>query len=56
MERKGSAEWKGGLKDGQGMLSSESGTLKNVNYSFAKRFGDEPGTNRLADVDRDERA
>ena len=45
MDRKGSAEWKGGLKDGQGTLSSESGVLSNVNYSFAKRFGDEAGTN-----------
>ena len=45
MDRKGNAEWRGGLKDGQGTLSSQSGTLKNVNYSFAKRFGDEPGTN-----------
>ena len=45
MNRSGSAEWRGGLKDGQGKLSSESGTLKDVNYSFAKRFGDEAGTN-----------
>ncbi len=45
MNRSGSAEWRGGLKDGNGTLSSESGTLNNVNYSFAKRFGDEKGTN-----------
>ena len=45
MDRKGSAEWKGGLKDGQGTLSSESGVLNGVNYSFAKRFGDQAGTN-----------
>jgi len=45
MKRTGSAVWKGGLKDGTGTLSTESGVLGNVNYSFAKRFGDEKGTN-----------
>ncbi len=45
MKRTGSAVWKGGLKDGAGTLSTESGTLDAVNYSFAKRFGDEKGTN-----------
>jgi osmotically inducible protein OsmC len=45
MKRTGSAVWKGGLKDGNGALSTESGTLSDVNYSFAKRFGDEAGTN-----------
>ncbi len=45
MKRSGSAVWKGGLKDGSGSLSTESGTLSEVNYSFAKRFGDEKGTN-----------
>ncbi len=45
MKRTGSAVWKGGLKEGAGTLSTESGTLADVNYSFAKRFGDEKGTN-----------
>lgn len=45
MKRTGSAVWKGGLKDGQGTLSTESGSLQDLNYSFAKRFGDEKGTN-----------
>ena len=45
MKRSGSAVWSGGLKDGKGSLSTESGTLEGVNYSFAKRFGDEKGTN-----------
>ena len=45
MKRSGSAVWKGGLQDGGGTLSTESGTLSNVGYSFAKRFGDEKGTN-----------
>jgi osmotically inducible protein OsmC len=45
MKRKGSAVWKGGLKDGSGSVSTESGVLASIPYSFAKRFGDEPGTN-----------
>ena len=45
MDRKASAEWNGGLKDGKGMVSTASGALKSVPYSFAMRFGDTPGTN-----------
>ena len=45
MKRKGSAVWRGGLKDGQGIVATESGVLSSVPYSFAKRFGDEAGTN-----------
>ena len=45
MKRTGSAVWKGGLKDGKGTLSTESGVLREQSYSFAKRFGDEAGTN-----------
>jgi lipoyl-dependent peroxiredoxin len=45
MKRKGSAVWKGGLKDGEGVVSTESGVLSSRTYSFAKRFGEEPGTN-----------
>ena len=45
MDRRGSAEWRGSLKEGSGTLSSESGTLTNVSYNFGKRFGDEQGTN-----------
>jgi lipoyl-dependent peroxiredoxin len=45
MKRTGSAVWKGGLKDGTGTVSTESGVLSGVNYSFAKRFGDAKGTN-----------
>ena len=33
------------MKDGQGIVSTESGVLSSVPYSFAKRFGDEAGTN-----------
>lgn len=45
MERKGSAEWRGGLKGGAGMVSSGSGAVRDVAYSFSKRFEEEPGTN-----------
>jgi lipoyl-dependent peroxiredoxin len=45
MKRTGSAVWKGELKGGTGTVSTESGALKDLHYSFAKRFGDEPGTN-----------
>lgn len=45
MIRSASAHWSGGIKDGQGVINTESGTLRSVPYSFAKRFGDERGTN-----------
>lgn len=45
MKRSGSAVWNGGLKDGKGTVSTESGVLAAVPYSFAKRFGEEKGTN-----------
>ena len=45
MQRKGSAVWQGGLKDGKGVVSTESGVLNNTNYSFHTRFEDGAGTN-----------
>src|ERR1039457_5658114 len=45
MERKASAVWKGGLKDGKGTVSSTSGILSNTPYSFTTRFENAPGTN-----------
>ena len=45
MKRKGSAVWTGGLKDGKGTVSSESGALKNTQYSFGTRFENGIGTN-----------
>ena len=45
MQRKASAVWKGGLKDGKGTVSSTSGVLSNTPYSFAMRFENAPGTN-----------
>ncbi|MGE5649729.1 MAG: OsmC family protein [Bacillota bacterium] len=45
MKRTASAVWTGGLKDGKGGLSSQSGVLKDTPYGFRMRFEDEPGTN-----------
>ena len=44
MKRKGSAVWKGGLKDGKGTVSTDSGVLSNTQYSFSTRFEDGKGT------------
>jgi osmotically inducible protein OsmC len=45
MKRSGSAVWKGGLKDGNGTVSTDSGVLSAVPYNFRKRFENENGTN-----------
>ena len=45
MQRKGSAVWNGGLKDGKGAVSTASGVLSNTQYSFATRFENGAGTN-----------
>ena len=45
MQRKGSAIWRGGLKDGKGSVSTESGVLRETQYSFATRFENGAGTN-----------
>ena len=45
MNRKASAVWQGGLKDGRGIVSTESGVLSDAAYSFRTRFENEKGTN-----------
>jgi lipoyl-dependent peroxiredoxin len=45
MQRKASAIWQGGLKDGKGSVSSASGVLTKTPYSFTTRFENTPGTN-----------
>ncbi|MBN1608955.1 MAG: OsmC family peroxiredoxin [Polyangiaceae bacterium] len=45
MERKANAVWKGGLKDGSGTFSVESGLLKEQQVTFRARFENAPGTN-----------
>ena len=45
MIKKGSAQWKGGFKEGGGTVSTETGALANAPYGFKARFEDGPGTN-----------
>lgn len=45
VKRTGSASWQGGIKDGKGSISSQSGALKAYPYGFASRFEGAPGTN-----------
>ena len=43
--KKASAVWKGGIKDGSGTISTETGVLKDAPYGFKSRFEDGKGTN-----------
>ncbi len=45
MKRSASAVWKGGLKDGNGRISTDSGVLSDTQYSFKTRFEQGTGTN-----------
>ena len=45
MQRKGSAHWSGGLKEGKGSVSTASGVLNDTQYSFSARFENGIGTN-----------
>ncbi len=45
IKRKGSAAWQGGIKDGKGTISTESGALKAYPYGFASRFEGQRGSN-----------
>lgn len=45
IRKHGSAHWTGGLQDGKGEVSTESGALDQVAYVFAQRFEDAPGSN-----------
>ena len=45
MKRKGSAHWEGGIRDGRGTVSTDSGVLSEAQYSFSTRFEDGKGTN-----------
>ena len=45
MKKTASAHWQGGIKDGKGTISTESGVLKDSPYGFNTRFEDKPGTN-----------
>ena len=43
--RSANATWNGNLKEGKGAVSTESGLIKEADYSFSKRFENEKGTN-----------
>lgn len=43
--RHGSAVWQGGIKDGKGTVSSESGALNAYPYAFSSRFEGQKGSN-----------
>ncbi|QXQ05715.1 OsmC family protein [Sphingosinicellaceae bacterium] len=45
IDRKGSAEWSGGLKDGRGSITTASGALSAYPYGFASRFEGVAGSN-----------
>ena len=45
MNRAASAHWAGDLKSGKGTVNTESGVLKDAQYSFSTRFENGIGTN-----------
>jgi lipoyl-dependent peroxiredoxin len=45
MKRTASAVWTGDLKQGKGSISTQSGVLKETQYSFSTRFENGIGTN-----------
>ena len=45
IQKNGSAHWSGGLKDGKGQISTQSGALRDYPYGFAARFEGVPGSN-----------
>ena len=45
IHRTGSADWEGGIRDGKGSISTESGAMNHYPYGFASRFEGQPGTN-----------
>jgi len=45
LRRKATAVWRGDLKGGKGVVSTESGVLKDTQYSFSARFESGAGTN-----------
>jgi osmotically inducible protein OsmC len=45
MKRNASAVWQGGVHDGSGRITTESGVLSGARYGVASRFESEAGTN-----------
>jgi osmotically inducible protein OsmC len=45
IKKTASALWSGGIKEGIGSISTETGVLNKAPYGFKARFADGPGTN-----------
>ena len=45
MQRNAKAIWEDGLKNGEGRLTTQSASLRDVRFSFPTRFGNEHGAN-----------
>ena len=45
IKKRASAHWQGGIKDGKGRISTQSGALQDQPYGFNTRFEEQPGTN-----------
>lgn len=45
IHKKGQAHWQGDIKEGKGLISTESGALKDQPYGFNTRFEGKAGTN-----------
>ncbi len=45
IKRTGTAIWSGGIKEGKGSISTQSGVLDNTPYGFNSRFDNQAGTN-----------
>src|SRR5690554_3579769 len=45
MIKKGSAVWRGTIKEGRGTISTETGALNDAPYGFSSRFESGAGTN-----------
>lgn len=45
MERRAFADWRGTLRSGKGRISTQSGAVSQVAYSYGTRFEGDPGTN-----------
>ncbi|MBV1837909.1 OsmC family protein [Acetobacter estunensis] len=45
IQKFGTAHWEGPIKEGKGLISTESGALKDQPYGFNTRFEGKPGSN-----------
>ncbi len=45
MKKSASVVWQGSIQEGQGLISTQTGVLKDAPYGFKSRFEDGPGSN-----------